>query len=107
MFEQITPIILTYNEAPNIGRTLEQLTWARDIVVVDSFSNDETLTIVSHFPQARLFQRKFDSLENQWNYALAETDIRTDWVLALDADYIATPKLLGEIQALDPTEAVN
>lgn len=45
MMEQITPLILTCNEAPNIGRTLERLTWARDIVVVDSFSNDETVEI--------------------------------------------------------------
>src|SRR5947209_15936281 len=105
MLEQITPIILTYDEAPNIGRALEQLSWARDVVVVDSFSNDETLAIVSRFPQAHVFQRKFDCLENQWNYALADTGIRTDWVLALDADYIATPTLLDEIRALDPPEA--
>ena len=49
MLDQITPLILTYNEAPNIGRTLEQLTWARDIVVVDSFSTDDTVEIASSF----------------------------------------------------------
>jgi len=38
MLEQITPLILTWNEASNIGRTLEQLRWARDIVVVDSLA---------------------------------------------------------------------
>ena len=38
MLDQITPLILTYNEAPNIARTLANLIWARDIVVVDSFS---------------------------------------------------------------------
>jgi glycosyltransferase involved in cell wall biosynthesis len=107
MLEQITPIILTYDEAPNIGRTLERLRWARDIIVVDSFSHDGTLGLVSQFPQARVFQRKFDCLENQWNYALTETDIHTDWVLALDADYITTTKLMDEIQALDPPDAVN
>src|SRR5262249_13659565 len=36
---QITPVIITYNEAPNIARTLDQLRWAHEIVVVDSFSN--------------------------------------------------------------------
>lgn len=47
LFDQITPVILTYNEAPNIERALEQLRWARDIVVVDSFSNDATLESIS------------------------------------------------------------
>lgn len=39
MLDQITPIILTYNEAPNIAWTLEPLQWAREIIVVDSLSN--------------------------------------------------------------------
>jgi len=107
MIDQITPVILTYNEAPNIGRCLEQLRWARDIVVVDSFSDDDTLAIVSQFPRARIYSRKFDCLENQWNYALTETGIGTEWVLALDADYIATPELNEEIEALDPPRAIN
>src|SRR5205823_458185 len=98
MLEQITPLILTYNEAPNIGRALEQVSWARDIAVVDSFSDDATLEIVARCPQARVFQRRFDCLEKQWNYALTETGIGTDWILALDADYIATPELIDEIR---------
>jgi glycosyltransferase involved in cell wall biosynthesis len=102
MLENITPLILTYNEAPNIGRTLEQLTWARDIVVIDSFSDDETLEIVSGFPQARLVQRKFDNFASQWNFGLTETDIATEWVLNLDADYELTRELVAEIAALQP-----
>ncbi|MFN5855908.1 MAG: glycosyltransferase, partial [Pseudanabaenaceae cyanobacterium] len=43
MIEQIQPLILTYNEAPNIARTLAKLSWAKRIVVIDSFSTDETL----------------------------------------------------------------
>src|SRR5436853_6996478 len=88
MLDSITPLILTYNEAPNIGRTLEQLRWARDIVVVDSFSDDDTLEIISRFPQARVYQRKFDSHDRQWNYGLRETSITTEWVMALDADFV-------------------
>lgn len=107
MLDSITPIILTLNEAPNIGRTLERLRWAPDIVVVDSYSSDDTLSIVGRFPQARSFQRKFDSLEGQWNFALNETEITTEWVLALDADYILTDELYNEIRALRPDEGVN
>ena len=70
MRDQITPLILTYNEAPNIGRTLEQLRWAHEIVVVDSFSTDQTLEIVSQFPQVRVFQRVFDDFVGQWDFGL-------------------------------------
>ena len=102
MLEQTTPLILTYNEAANIGRTLEALAWARDIVVVDSFSDDETLEIASSFPQVRVFQRAFDSHRNQWEFGLRETGIKTNWVLALDADYIVTHEALVELRNLEP-----
>jgi glycosyltransferase involved in cell wall biosynthesis len=104
MLENITPLILTYNEAPNIGRTLEQLRWARDIVVVDSFSDDDTLEIVSTFPQVRVYQREFDSHEKQWNFGLKETGINSEWVLALDADYVLTDEFLAEVEALSPDQ---
>ncbi|WP_216092565.1 glycosyltransferase [Candidatus Marithrix sp. Canyon 246] len=64
MLEQITPILLTYNEQPNIERTLTKLSWAKDIVIVDSFSTDDTLNIIQQFKQVRLFQRTFDSHAN-------------------------------------------
>jgi len=102
MLDQITPLVLTYNEAPNIGRTLEMLRWARDIVVVDSFSDDETVETVSRFPQARVFQRRFDRHDKQWNFGLQETGIQTDWILALDADYILTEEVVDELAALHP-----
>jgi glycosyltransferase involved in cell wall biosynthesis len=106
MLDQITPLILTYNEAPNIGRTLAALGWARDIIVVDSFSNDETLEIASSFPQVRVFQREFDSHRNQWEFGLRETDIKTPWVLALDADYVVTNEAVAELKELQPDEAI-
>ena len=102
MLAKVTPLILAYNEASNIGRTLEQLRWARDIVVVDSFSDDETLEIVSGFPQARVVQRKFDTFAAQCNFGLMEAGIATEWVLSLDADYELTPELVAEINALQP-----
>jgi glycosyltransferase involved in cell wall biosynthesis len=43
----ITPLILTFNEAPNIARNLHKLRWAKRIVVIDSFSTDETLAILA------------------------------------------------------------
>lgn len=107
MLKQITPLILTCDEAPNIGRTLERLRWAGDIVIVDSFSSDETLEIISCFPQARVFQRAFDSHEQQWSFALRGTGVRTDWVLALDADYVLTSELVEELRGLRPGAEVG
>lgn len=107
MLESITPLILTFNEAPNIGRTLSKLTWAKDIVVVDSNSTDGTLELANKFPQVRTFQRKFDAHADQWNFGLKETGISTDWVLALDADYILTDEFIAELNALEPDKAAS
>ena len=106
MLQVITPLILTYNEAPNIERTLDKLRWARDIVVVDSFSDDGTLEILASFPNVRLYQRKFDSFAGQCNFGLSETGISTDWVLNLDADYVLTDELIAELEALEPNDAI-
>jgi len=102
MLDQITPLILTYNEAANIGRTLERLAWAREIVVIDSFSDDETVEIASSFAQVRVIQRAFDSHRNQWEFGLRETGIKTPWVLALDADYLLTSDSIAELKTLNP-----
>lgn len=106
MLREITPLILTHNEAANIRRTLEQLQWAADIAIVDSFSDDETLEIASTFPQVRVLQRKFDSFAHQCNSGLDEGGIRTEWVLSLDADYVLSTELIQELEALDPDPTV-
>jgi glycosyltransferase involved in cell wall biosynthesis len=105
MLTEITPLILTYNEAPNLGRTLEQLSWAKDIVVVDSFSTDETLEIAESHPQVRVVQREFDNHAAQWNFGL--TQCGADWVLALDADYVLTDELIVELQTFQPAFGVS
>lgn len=107
MIESITPVIFTYNEAPNIRRVLERLAWAQDIVVVDSFSDDDTLQIIAGFPAVRVFQRTFDCAANQLNFALDATEIVSEWVLALDADYILSGELIQELKMLRPPVEVN
>jgi glycosyltransferase involved in cell wall biosynthesis len=107
VFHKITPVLLTRNEAPNIGRTLSRLTWAREIVVLDSYSDDQTVDIVSRLPQARVIRREFDTHSQQWNFALNQTGISTEWVLALDADYVLSDALIDEIGALRPRATVN
>lgn len=102
MLDHITPLILTYNEAPNIARTLASVSWANDIVLVDSFSSDDTVRIAKSFPQVRIFQRAFDCHRNQWEFGLKETAIETSWVLALDADYVVSGELIDELETLKP-----
>jgi glycosyltransferase involved in cell wall biosynthesis len=105
MLDQITPLILTYNEAPNIARTIDSVSWAKEIVVVDSFSEDNTLEIAGSFPGVRVFQRAFDSHRNQWEFGLKETGMATPWVLALDADYVLSDELITELENLRPDPA--
>jgi glycosyltransferase involved in cell wall biosynthesis len=101
MLEDITPVVLVYNEEANIGRTLTRLRWARDVVVVDSGSIDATRAIVSRYPNTRLFERAFDSHGEQWRYAIEQTQIKTDWIIRLDADYQLTDELVRELDLLD------
>jgi glycosyltransferase involved in cell wall biosynthesis len=107
MLDQITPVLLTQDEAENIRCTLSKLTWANDIVVVDSGSTDGTLQILAEFSHVRVFHRPFDTHASQWRYAVNETAIATPWVLRLDADYIVTDALINELARLDPYAPVN
>lgn len=101
----ITPLILTYNEEANLGRTLGRLAWARQVLVLDSFSTDATLSICAQHPNVRVEQRRFDSFAGQCNYGLGL--VETPWVLSLDADYVCPPGLAHELTALpdEPAEA--
>lgn len=92
---QVTPLILTYNEQANISRTLECLSWAQRIVVVDSFSTDQTLDLLSQYHQVQVVRRAFDTHANQWNVGLDQ--ICGGWVLSLDADYLISSKLQNEL----------
>lgn len=104
MLSQITPLILTFNEEANIARTLERLRWAQDVVIVDSGSTDATLALIAQFPNARVHARKFDSHAQQWNFGLHDCNIKTEWVLALDADYVLTEDFTTALRELAPAE---
>lgn len=97
----ITPLILTYNEAPNLERTLSQLTWASRIVVIDSQSTDATLAMLSRYPNVQVYQRPFDCFAAQCNFGLGL--ISTPWTLSLDADYVLSSGFAKELEHLDPS----
>lgn len=104
MLETITPLLLTFNEAPNIGRTLARLMWARRIVVVDSGSTDSTLDVLRQHPQVDVHFRSFDSFARQCNFGLNLID--SEWVLSLDADYELSDSFIKELAALQPPEHI-
>ena len=96
----LTALVLTYNEQENIRRNLEALVWVPRVIVVDSFSNDQTLEITRSFSNVQVFQRVFDTYANQRNSGLDRID--AEWVLTLDADYVLTAELQEEIKRLEP-----
>ena len=104
--DQISVLILTFNEAPNIGRTLAALTAFPEIVVLDSGSSDETLEIVARFPNARLETRVFDTHGAQWSHGLECCGLTRPWLLALDADYVLPKILVDEIARLPLSHAI-
>ncbi len=98
--DEITPMILTFNEQSNLRKTLERLAWAKRILVIDSFSNDQTVQIASEFDNVELLQRKYDHFSAQCNFGL--TNVSTSWVLSLDADYRCPESLPTELSELNP-----
>lgn len=91
----VTPVILTFDEEPNVRRALAGLAWAERVVVVDSFSTDRTVELARSFSNVEVFQRRFDDHTSQWSFGLAQA--RTPWCLTLDADYVVSRELGEEI----------
>jgi glycosyltransferase involved in cell wall biosynthesis len=97
--DEITPLILTFNEQANLRATLEGVSWAKQILLVDSGSSDDTLLIAKDFPQVKVVHRVFDHFADQCNYGIAQ--IETEWVLSLDADYKCDQRFADELSRLD------
>src|SRR5580700_253734 len=97
-------MIIAYNEAPNIARTIGKLSWAKRIVVIDSGSTDETLDMLRSLPQVEVINHPFGDFAGQCNFGL--TQVGTPWVLSLDADYELSDVLVEELAGLCATDAV-
>lgn len=93
----LTAIILTKNEEKNIEKCIESITpIAKRIVVVDSFSDDRTVELAKK-AGADVYQNPFINYATQFNWGLDNTDIKTKWVLRIDADEEFTPELCDEV----------
>ena len=79
----ISVLLPTFNEADKILECLESVKWADEILVVDSYSTDATIDIVSQYG-ARLIQHEYINSARQKNWAIPQC--KYDWVLQIDAD---------------------
>ena len=78
-------VILTYNEEINIKECIESIKYSNDIVIIDSYSTDDTVSIAKNY-SVRVYNRIFDNYASQRNYVLNEIDFKNKWILMLDAD---------------------
>jgi len=100
----VSVMIFTLNEQVHLPSCLDALQWCDDIIVVDSFSSDNTRAICEE-RGVRFFQNAFTGFGNQRNWALDNTSPKHPWLLILDADERVTPELaveMSEIAGKDP-----
>lgn len=94
MTASITAFIPTYNRQDLIRESLESVRWADEILIVDSFSIDDTLKICREYTD-RILQHEYVYSAKQKNWAMDQ--VRTEWVLHIDSDERVEPALRDEI----------
>ena len=95
---KITAIIPTFNEEIHIKDSIKSVDFADEILVIDSFSTDATVSLAKQHP-VRVIQRTFDDFSSQKNYAINLA--KHEWIYILDADERVTPELKKEILNID------
>ena len=94
----LSAVLITLNEAHNLPRVLKSLSWADEILIVDSFSSDDTVSVAESFG-CRIIQRKFNGYGEQKRFAVNAA--KHPWVFVIDADEEeVSPGLADEIQSL-------
>ena len=90
----LSVIITTFNEEINVAECIESVAWADEILLVDSFSTDQTVEIARRFPIV-ILEREYFGSAAQKNWALDR--VQHDWVLIVDADERVPEQLAREI----------
>lgn len=93
--EQLTALVITFNEIGYIEKCIESVSFADEIIVVDSFSTDGTYEFLKDHPKVKVIQNPFVNFTAQKSFALKQAT--NDWVLFLDADEIVSDALQNEI----------
>jgi (heptosyl)LPS beta-1,4-glucosyltransferase len=95
--QKLTVTVITRNESRHIAAALESVSWADEIIVVDSESTDETVAIAGQYT-SRVIVHPWPGYVAQKNFAAAQAS--HDWILSLDADERVSPELRDEIRQL-------
>ena len=91
--EDITAVVLTYNEEKHIERCILSMNkFVNRIINIDSLSTDNTLNIIKKY-NIETLQNKFVNQSKQLNRGLNNSNIKTEWILRIDADEILTKSL--------------
>ena len=97
----LTSIILTKDEEKNIATCIGCLKGlAERIVVVDSGSTDRTMDIARQLGAEVYEHRPYGDYASQFNWAIENTGISTEWIMRVDADEFWTPELCREVEGL-------
>ena len=94
---KISASIIVYNEEQHIAALCDTLTWADEIVIVDSHSTDRTVEIASRYTD-KIFQHEFRGFKDKHEFADARTT--GDWIFWIDADERVTDELRQSIEAM-------
>ncbi len=97
MTEHLSVVIITHDEERNIEACLKSVQWVDEIVVVDSFSTDDTVKVCLEYTQ-KVFQRPWPGYGLQKNFGIEQA--RGEWILIIDADERIAPELREEIQSV-------
>lgn len=87
--------IITLNEEENIRHAIQSVSWADEIIVIDSGSTDQTVTIAKELG-AKVFYNSWQGYGQQKNFAQKQAS--HDWVLNIDADEVISSELRSEIE---------
>lgn len=91
---KITAIIPTLNEEIHIADAIKSVSFADEIIVIDSYSSDNTIEIAEQY-NVKIIKRMFDDFSSQKNHAIAQA--KHDWIYILDADERVTAEVELEI----------
>lgn len=92
---KVSAVVIAYNDEANMRKCLESLDWADEIIVVDSFSTDQTTAISQEYTD-KIYQHEFHGFGRLRNEAMAHATY--DWIFSLDTDERATPEVRDEIR---------
>jgi glycosyltransferase involved in cell wall biosynthesis len=102
---KLSAVIITYNEQKNIARCIDSvLNVCDDVVVLDSFSTDNTAAICKSYNQVNFVQRQWQGYSATKNFA--HTLARHSFILSIDADECLSERLIDSIKQLNPNKGV-